>query len=370
MTDLLEAKFRMHYPEFNLDVEMKLPAGGVTVVFGPSGSGKTTLLRCLSGLERAPSGFMKLADQVWQDESKGIFIPIHQRKVGLVFQESRLFPHLSIQGNLLYGYQRTRPVERNLHLDEVVQVLGLAALLKRYPDKLSGGERQRVAIGRALLTSPKLLLMDEPLASLDMQRKAEIIPFIKRIEDEFKTPIIYVTHSVNEVLQLVDTMVILQSGKVANWGPVEEVFSDVRLREVLGDEQLGAVLETSISEHDEEFGLTRLDFMGQTLNVPKQNIAVGQNLRVHIHSKDVSLSTAPPAGVTSVLNILQAKVKKVGILEPKGYSVDIELDAGRPILATITRKSLANLNLKPGQPVFAHIKAIKMVHSPTGRGAS
>jgi len=358
MANLLEAKFKMNYPGFNLDVELNLPAKGVTVVFGPSGSGKTTLLRCLSGLERAPSGTLKLDDQVWQDE--GIFIPIHQRKVGLVFQESRLFPHLSIQQNLLYGYQRTQSVERNLHLDEVVEVLGLAALLKRAPDKLSGGEKQRVAIGRALLTSPKLLLMDEPLASLDMQRKAEIIPFIKRIEDEFKTPIIYVTHSVDEVLQLVDTMVILQAGKVANFGPVQEVFSDVQLREVLGEEQLGAVLETSVAGHDEEFELTRLDFMGQTLNVPKQNIDVGQNLRVHIHSKDVSLSTAPPAGVTSVLNILQAKVAKIGTLG--GYSVDIELDAGRPILATITRKSLANLNLKPGQPVYAHIKAIKMVH--------
>ena len=358
MKNLLEANFKMDYPGFNLDVELTLPAKGVTVVFGPSGSGKTTLLRCLSGLERAPSGTLKLAGQVWQDD--GIFIPIHQRKVGLVFQESRLFPHLSIQQNLLYGYQRTQSVERNLHLDEVVEVLGLAALLKRTPDKLSGGEKQRVAIGRALLTSPKLLLMDEPLASLDMQRKAEIIPFIKRIEDEFKTPIIYVTHSVDEVLQLVDTMVILQAGKVANFGPVQEVFSDVRLRQVLGEEQLGAVLETSVAGHDEEFELTRLDFMGQTLNVPKQNIPVGQNLRVHIHSKDVSLSTAPPAGVTSVLNILQAKVAKIGTLG--GYSVDIELDAGQPILATITRKSLANLNLKPGQTVYAHIKAIKMVH--------
>ena len=358
MKNLLEANFKMDYPGFNLDVELTLPAKGVTVVFGPSGSGKTTLLRCLSGLERAPSGTLKLAGQVWQDD--GIFIPIHQRKVGLVFQESRLFPHLSIQQNLLYGYQRTQSVERNLHLDEVVEVLGLAALLKRTPDKLSGGEKQRVAIGRALLTSPKLLLMDEPLASLDMQRKAEIIPFIKRIEDEFKTPIIYVTHSVDEVLQLVDTMVILQAGKVANFGPVQEVFSDVRLRQVLGEEQLGAVLETSVAGHGEEFELTRLDFMGQTLNVPKQNIPVGQNLRVHIHSKDVSLSTAPPAGVTSVLNILQAKVAKIGTLG--GYSVDIELDAGQPILATITRKSLANLNLKPGQPVYAHIKAIKMIH--------
>ena len=362
--DLLEAKFKMDYAEFNLDVELNLPARGVTVVFGPSGSGKTTLLRCLSGLEKAPSGYMRIAGQVWQDEE--IFIPIQERKIGLVFQESRLFPHLSIQDNLLYGYQRTQPAERNLQLDEVAQVLNLEPLLKRRPEKLSGGERQRVAIGRALLTSPKLLLMDEPLASLDMQLKAEIIPFIKRVENEFKTPIVYVTHSMNEVLQLVDTMVILKSGKVENIGSVEEVFSDVRSREAVGDGQLGAVLEASVSEHDDEFWLTRLDFMGQVLHVPKQNIPVGQSLRVHIHSKDVSLSTAPPAGATSVLNILKAKVEKVGVVDPKGYSVDIELDAGRPILATITRKSLANLNLQPGQQVYAHIKAIKMVNDLEG----
>lgn len=360
MTDLLHAKFLVDYPEFNLDIDINFPAKGITVVFGPSGSGKTTLLRCLSGLEKAPAGFLKFSDQVWQDQK--IFVPIHKRKVGLVFQDSRLFPHLDIQENLLYGYQRTLPEDRNLHLDEVVQVLGLEALLKRYPEKLSGGEKQRVAIGRALLTSPKLLLMDEPLASLDMLRKAEVIPFIKRIENEFKTPIIYVTHSINEVLQLVDTMVILKSGNIINWGSVEEVFSDVRLKEVLGDDQLGAVLETSVLEHDDEFGLTRLDFMGQVLSVPRQNIPVGQNLRVHIHSKDVSLSTAPPAGATSVLNILQAKVDKIGSVDQGDYSVDIEMDAGLPILATITRKSLSHLDLQPGQSIFAHIKAIKMVH--------
>jgi molybdate transport system ATP-binding protein len=360
MMGLLEAKFKVAYPEFNLNVELDLPARGVTVVFGPSGSGKTTLLRCLSGLEKVPSGYMKIAGQVWQDE--GIFIPIQERKIGLVFQESRLFPHLSIQDNLLYGYQRTQPAERNLQLDEVAQVLNLEALLKRRPEKLSGGERQRVAIGRALLTSPKLLLMDEPLASLDMQLKAEIIPFIKKIENEFKTPIFYVTHSMNEVLQLVDTMVVLKSGKIENIGSVEEVFSDVRSRESLSDEQLGAVLETLVLEHDEGFGLTKLDFMGQIFHVPRQNIPVGQSLRVHIHSRDVSLSTASPEGATSVLNILRAKVKKVGDIDLKRYSVDIELDAGRPILATITRKSLDNLNLQPGQPVYVHIKAIKMVH--------
>ena len=364
MMNLLEAKFKMDYPGFNLDVEMRLPSKGVTVVFGPSGSGKTTLLRCLSGLEKGVLGYLKIDGHVWQDEER--FTPIQDRKIGLVFQESRLFPHLNIQKNLLYGYQRTFPGERNLQIDEVVQVLNLESLLKRRPEKLSGGERQRVAIGRALLTSPKLLLMDEPLASLDMQLKAEIIPFIKRIENEFKTPIIYVTHSMNEVLQLVDTMVILKAGKVENIGPVEEVFSDVRSREAVGDEQLGGVLETLVSEHDEGFGLTKLDFMGQVLYVPRQYIPVGQSLRVHIHSKDVILSTLPPAGATSVLNILRAKVKKVGELQSKGYSVDIELDAGRPILATITRKSLAKLNLQPGQPIYAHIKAIKMMHELEG----
>ncbi len=360
MTDLLTAKFKIDYAEFSLNVELNLPAKGVTVVFGPSGSGKTTLLRCLSGLEKAPSGYLKLAGQVWQDEET--FLPIQERKVGMVFQESRLFPHLNIQENLLYGYQRTLPAERDLHLDEVVRVLDLKSLLKRVPEKLSGGERQRVAIGRALLTSPKLLLMDEPLSSLDRRLKAEIIPFIKRIGDEFKMPVIYVTHSMNEVLQLVDTMVILKSGKVVNVGSVEEVCSDARSREVVGDGELGAVLETLVSGHDEEFGLTQLDFMGQVLNVPRQNIPVGQSLRVHIHSKDVSLSTVSPDGATSVLNILRAKVKKVGTLDPKGYSVDIELDVGRSILATITRKSLVNLNLRPGQMIYTHIKAIKMVH--------
>jgi molybdate transport system ATP-binding protein len=364
MMNLLEAKFKIDYPGFNLDIEMSLPSQGVTVVFGPSGSGKTTFLRCLSGLEKAPLGYLKIAGDVWQDE--GSFIPVQDRKIGFVFQESRLFPHLNIHQNLLYGYQRTLPSARNIQFEEVVQVLNLEALLKRRPEKLSGGERQRVAIGRALLTSPKLLLMDEPLASLEMELKAEIIPFIKRIENEFKTPIVYVTHSMNEVLQLVDTMVILKAGKMQNIGPVEEVFSDVRSREAIGDEQLGAVFETLVSEHDEGFGLTKLDFMGQVLYVPKQHIPVGHSLRVHIHSKDVILSTLPTAGATSVLNILRAKVKKVGELQSKGYSVDIELDAGRPILATITRKSLSKLNLQPGQPIYAHIKAIKMMHELEG----
>jgi len=356
MTELIKANFKVDYPDFNFDVDIELPASGITVVFGPSGSGKTTLLRCLAGLEK--SGNMEIAGQVWQDEN--IFIPINRRAIGMVFQESRLFPHLKVRDNLLYGYKRTPVDSRRLHLEEIVSALSLDKLLDRSIEKLSGGEKQRVALGRALLTSPKLLLMDEPLAALDAQRKTEIIPFIRKVEKELSMPIIYVTHSMSEVLQLVDTMVILKDGKVIKNGPVEKVFSDIQLRDAIGDEHSGAVLDTTVIEHDTEFGITRLDFMGQELSVPIQNISPGQGLRVHIHSKDVSLATQPPEGLTSVLNILKTKVKKIG--ENVGYSVDIELDAGRPLLATITRKSLANLNLQPGQPIYAFIKAIRMVH--------
>ena len=356
MTELLKAAFKVDYPGFNLDIDLQLPASGITVVFGPSGSGKTTLLRCLAGLEK--SGKMEIAGQVLQNEN--IFIPVNLRAIGMVFQESRLFPHLKVRDNLLYGYKRTPLNSRRLHLEDIARVLSLEKLQERSIDKLSGGEKQRVALGRALLTSPKLLLMDEPLAALDAQRKTEIIPFIRKVEKELSIPIIYVTHSMSEVLQLVDTMVILKDGKVVKYGPVGKVFSDIQLRESIGDEHSGAVLDTTVLEHDIDYGITRLDFMGQQLSVPIQDIATGQVLRVHIHSKDVSLATQPPEGLTSVLNILKTKVRKIG--ENVGYSVDIELDAGRPLLATITRKSLSNLNLRPGQSIYAYIKAIRMVN--------
>ena len=356
MTELLKAAFKVDYPGFKLDIDLQLPASGITVVFGPSGSGKTTLLRCLAGLEK--SGKMELAGQVLQDEN--ISIPVNLRAIGMVFQESRLFPHLKVRENLLYGYKRTPLNSRRLHLEDIGRVLSLEKLQERSIDKLSGGEKQRVALGRALLTSPKLLLMDEPLAALDAQRKTEIIPFIRKVEKELSIPIIYVTHSMSEVLQLVDTMVILKDGKVVKYGPVGKVFSDIQLRESIGDEHSGAVLDTNVLEHDTDYGITRLDFMGQELSVPIQDISPGQVLRVHIHSKDVSLATQPPEGLTSVLNILKTKVKKIG--ENIGYSVDIELDAGRPLLATITRKSLSNLNLRPGQSIYAYIKAIRMVN--------
>ena len=214
----LTARFDVVFPTFHLQVKASVPAEGITVVFGPSGCGKTTLLRCLAGLERSPTGFLSLGEQVWQDESNNLFLPLSQRPVGYVFQEPRLFPHLSVRSNLLYGWKRTPAPERRISLDQVVAILGLDSLLERRPTHLSGGEQQRVVIGRALLTSPRLLLMDEPLSSLDVQRKREIIPFIQRLDREFLIPIIYVSHALHEVVQLAKTLLLLKEGHLAGIG--------------------------------------------------------------------------------------------------------------------------------------------------------
>jgi molybdate transport system ATP-binding protein len=358
----LAANFEVSFPGFHLEARLEVPENGVTVLFGPSGSGKTTLLRCLAGLERSPKGFMQFAGTLWQDEARGIFVPVHERSIGLVFQEPRLFPHLNVRSNLLYGFKRVPERERRIFLDEVVEILNLAHLLDRRPRFLSGGEGQRVAIGRALLTSPKLLLMDEPLASLDHEHKREILPYIRRLQTTWSLPIIYVSHSLEEILQLVDSLILLKEGRVVAEGPAKNIFSELDLRGIINPDILGAIFDTKVIQHESEFGLTRVGFMDHQLHIPKQEVEVGQAIRLHIHSNDVSIVTSPPDIRTSVLNILEAKVMEVGPIDPTGYSVDIKLDVGQPLLATITRKSLKNLALEPGQKVYAHIKAIKMVH--------
>ncbi|GJL79667.1 MAG: molybdenum import ATP-binding protein ModC [Nitrospinaceae bacterium] len=357
----LSANFEVHFSGFHLQARLDVPESGVTVLLGPSGSGKTTLLRCLAGLERSSTGTLKFGDAVWQDEAQGIFVPVHKRPIGLVFQEPRLFPHLSVRSNLLYGFKRIPAAERRIGLDEVVDILDIAHLLDRRPGFLSGGEGQRVAIGRALLTSPRLLLMDEPLASLDHQRKRELLPYIRRLQTTWKIPIVYISHSLGEILQLVDTMVLLKEGKIVAQGPVDQVFSQLALRDHIDSRAVGAVLDTQVAAHEPEFGLTRLQFLHHQLHVPEQSAEVGQTVRLHIHSNDVSVVTSTPNNQTSVLNILEARVMEVGALKKNRYSVDIKLDVGQPILATITLKSLARLNIVVGQKVYAHIKAVKTV---------
>ncbi len=357
MTNAISARFKLDYPGFGLDVSLDLPGEGATVVFGPSGCGKTTLLRCMAGLERAPDGLMRLDGEVWQDGQT--FLPVEQRAVGMVFQEPRLFPHLNVKSNLCYGLTRVPEAQRVLTLERVVGILGIEALLERRIQNLSGGEKQRVAIGRALLRSPRLLLMDEPLSALDVKRKREILPFLQRLRKELKIPIVYVTHSLNEVLQLVDTLVVMEAGKVAARGPAEEVFSHLDLRSHLDAAMVGAVLETRVAEHDPAYCLTRLDYRGQNLFVPKLEAAVGDPARLHILSQDVSLALDPPNRRNSILNVLKATVVEVGPKEADNHQVDVKLDAGGPLLATITKKSFESLKLKTGTRVFAQIKAVK-----------
>jgi molybdate transport system ATP-binding protein len=275
-----------------------------------------------------------------------------------VFQEPRLFPHYNVRANLLYGYTRIPSEERRIAMEQVVDILGIGHLLERRIHKLSGGEQQRVAIGRALLTSPKLLLLDEPLASLDIQRKQELLPFIRRLHEELRIPVIYVSHAINEILQLADRVVLLREGKVVGIGVLNEVFTSLKFRGSFGSHRVGAVLDTRVASHDSQYGLTQLEFKGKSLFVPLQSVSIGEAVRVHIFSSDVSLVVGQPHCPTSVLNILEATI--VEIREIDQTSVDVLLDVGTPLVASITRKSLVNLDLKPGQRVFAHVKAVAL----------
>lgn len=362
----LTARFHLPYPGFELNAEMDVPAQGVTVIFGRSGSGKTTLLRCMAGLNRAPNGFFQVGEAVWQDEASNLFVPVHRRPIGLVFQDARLFPHLSVRGNLDYGYRRVPENGRRVGFDRIVELLELASLLDRRPGNLSGGEQQRVAIGRALLTSPRLLLMDEPLANLDAQRKQEILPFLSKLRNELDIPIVYVSHSIEEILQLVDTLVLLHEGRVTASGPAERVLAELPPGARHEPGLAGTLLDTVVADHDDAFALTRVRYGDQYLYLPRQPAAAGRPLRLHILARDVSLVVSPAEIRTSVLNVLKATVTQILESDPAGHAVDIKLDIGQPLLATITRKSLSRLGLKPGQTVYAHIKAVRMVHELEG----
>ncbi len=354
----LLARLDLRFPAFHLDVYLYLPMSGITAIFAPWGSGKTTLLRCLAGLERAPNGFMQFGTDVWQDETIGLCLPLYRRPIGYVFQEPRLFPHYDVRANLLYGYKRIPVEERLITIEQVVEILGIGHLLERRIHKLSGGEQQRVAIGRALLTSPKLLLLDEPLASLDLQRKQELLPFIRRLHEELRIPVMYVSHAINEILQLADRVVLFKEGQVIAEGMLNEILTSLKFRGHFGAHRIGAILNARVAGHEAEYSLTQLEFNGQSLFVSLQPVAVGQVMRVHILSSDVSLVLGKPFAATSVLNILEATI--VEIREMDAASVDVLLDIGTPLLASITRKSLSNLGLKPGHRVFAHIKAVAL----------
>jgi molybdate transport system ATP-binding protein len=357
---LLEIAVTKRLGDFTLDVNFSAQATGITAFFGRSGAGKSTLVNALAGLIRPDRGRIVIAGEVLFDTARGIDVPPERRRLGYVFQDGLLFPHYSVRGNLLYGSKARR--EGGVSFDAIVGLLGLETLLDRRPGALSGGEKQRVALGRALLAGPRLLLMDEPLAALDAPRKAEILPFIERLRDELHIPIVYVTHAMEEIVRLADTLVLLSDGKVAAVGSVEELTSRLDLRPLTGRYEAGAVIRTEIAGHDTQDGLTQLVFPGGRLNVARLEMPVGAHVRVRVRARDVVLALARPTGL-SIRNAFAGKV--VEIAGETGPVVDVRLDVGvedQPVMlwARITRRALAELGLAPGSAVYALVKTVAL----------
>jgi molybdate transport system ATP-binding protein len=354
----IRARFKLDFPRFELDVDLALPAAGVTALFGPSGSGKTTVLRCVAGLVRAPGGLLTFGDEVWQDEHRHIFVPTHRRPIGVVFQEASLFPHLSVMGNLRYGMTRAGLTPKEAGLDAILELLGIGGLLDRNTSHLSGGERQRVAIARALLRRPRLLLMDEPLAALDLKRKSEILPYLERLHDELDIPILYVSHAPDEVARLADHLVLMEEGRVVAQGALSETMGRIDLASRF-DDDASVVLSATGGGHDDD--LTRLDLDGGSIFVGQRSDDVGRRLRCRVHARDVSLSLSRHSDM-SIMNILAATVTAIGDAPTPGHVlVETSLGDGVRLVARITRRSSEHLGLRVGLALFAQVKAVALL---------
>lgn len=352
----VRADLRLTRGSFVLDVAFSAPARGITGILGPSGSGKTSLLRCIAGLERDGAGRVSVNGEIWQDAQR--FVPPHQRAVGFVFQEARLFPHLSVRGNLNYGLRRTGAGA--VGFDEAVELLGLAALLERKPAGLSGGEAQRVAIGRALLRNPRVVLMDEPLANLDLERKREILPFLERLHGRVTMPILYVSHSIDEVARLCDHLVMLQGGRIRGAGALNDVLAQADLVAALGEE-VGTLLLGSVRAVDAAYELTEIETAAGNFLVPGRQGAAGQRLRLRIQARDVSVALSRPEQ-TTILNVLPAAVETVSA-RPGGY-VDVALRVGAAsLLSRVSQRSCDSLGLRPGTACYAQIKGVAVKES-------
>jgi molybdate transport system ATP-binding protein len=352
----IQARFMLDWPGFTLDVDLDLPARGVTALFGHSGSGKTTLLRCIAGLERAKQGRLVVNGETWQDLDH--WLPTHQRPLGYVFQEASLFTHLTVLGNLRYGLQRSFGAQR-VSLDHAIELLGIGHLLERKPDRLSGGERQRVSIARALALSPRLLLMDEPLAALDVKRKLEILPYLERLHRELDIPVLYVSHAPDEVARLADHLVVLEAGRAVASGPLTDTLARLDLPIHRG-EDAGVVLEAVVAERDASWHLARVEFSGGSLWVRDGGHPLGQVVRVRILARDVSIALEPVTGI-SIQNCLHATVEQMaGDYHPALALLRLKVGSC-PMLARLTQRSAAGLGLVPGMAVWAQIKAVALI---------
>lgn len=362
MTAMLDLSIRQTLGRFALDIAFSVEGTGITALFGRSGSGKTSVINAVAGLTRPDSGHIRVGGTTYFDSARRIDLPVEKRRIGYVFQDSRLFPHMTVRGNLEYGLRRVPASERRIAVDPVVDLFGLGHLLDRRPRGLSGGETQRVAFGRALLAQPRLLLMDEPMASLDAARKAEIMPYIERLRDEMNIPIVMVSHALDEVVRLATTMVLIGEGRVHAVGPVGAVMGRLDLATVTGVHDAGAVLDLTVLRHDEADGLTVLAFDGGHLTVPRVSRPVGAAVRLQIHARDVIIALERPSGV-SLRNALAARVVEVAEAGPS--SADVRLAVGGSFLiARITRAAVRELDLAPGRPVVALVKGIAFEPDP------
>lgn len=361
----LSVAVRHRLGALSLDAEFQ-SSGRLTALFGPSGSGKTSLVNIIAGLIRPEHGAVRVNGSALVDTASGVFVPKHRRRIGYVFQDARLFPHLTVRQNLGYGRWFAPRSERYADERHVIDLLGIGALLDRRPGTLSGGEKQRVAIGRALIASPRLVLMDEPLASLDEQRKGEILPYIERLRDETKVPIVYVSHSVAEVARLATDVVLLSAGRVAAAGPAAGILRRLDLLPADEAGEGGALLDMAIVRHDERFGMSVLASAVGEVRVPKLDAEPGAAVRLRIRARDVMVATEPPRGL-SALNVLAGRIG--GMNAAGGPLLDVSIDCnGETVLARVTRQSAHALELAPGQRVYAVVKTVSFERGSAAPG--
>jgi len=345
--------------DFDVSVDVQLPAHGISVIYGPSGCGKTTLLRCVAGLEPSARGRVQVGHEVWQDDAQNVRLPTHQRAVGYVFQEASLFEHLDVSGNLAYGLRRSRNHVSDTVLQQAIDLLGIGHLLKRRSHELSGGERQRVAIARALVTQPRLLLLDEPLAALDHARKQEVLPWLEKLRDDLNIPMLYVTHAVDEVARLADTLVVMHEGRIQANGPVAEVLTQAELPVVVG-EDVGTLLTGVVLRLDAPWHLAQIGFAGGALWVRDSGLQVGQTVRLRVLARDVSVTLAA-ATDTSIQNHLPCVVEAITPDVHPSQTL-LRLRCGDTVLLSrVTARGVHALGLYVGMAAWAQVKSVALV---------
>ncbi|WP_293661769.1 molybdenum ABC transporter ATP-binding protein [Rhodoferax sp. OV413] len=373
----LHIRLRLTRADFQLGVDLTLPSSGITVLFGPSGSGKTSLLRCVAGLERPGQARISIGSEVWQDDAAGVYLPTWQRDLGYVFQEASLFEHLNVRQNLHFGLKRTRKPGAEQALAHALELLGIGHLLHRQAGTLSGGERQRVAIARALATQPRILLLDEPLAALDIARRHEILPWLEKMRDELSLPMLYITHSADELARLADHLVVLDQGTVKASGAAQEVLARVDSPVIVGDDA-GVVLHGRVVQRDAQWHLAQVAFSGGALWVRDNGLAPGQAVRLRVLARDISISPQPTQD-SSIQNHLQARIEAIaddahpsqalvqlrcagaGAGDPDAAALSFPQSEESTLLARVTRRAIHTLQLVPGDAVWAQVKSVAVI---------